>query len=67
MNKLIGIVLVAGGVALLVYGFQARDSLEARVSSVFQSSPRNKVTLLLAGGAACAVAGAAMILMGKSK
>jgi hypothetical protein len=67
MNKLIGIVLVAGGVVLLVYGFQARDSLEDRVSSVFNSSSRNKTTLFLAGGAAATVAGIAMIVLkGKS-
>lgn len=67
-TRLIGIALLAGGVVLLVYGFQARDSLGTRVSGVFSTSTREKVTLVLAGGAACAVAGAALILLrGRSK
>ena len=62
MNKFFGAVLVAAGVVLLVLGFQARDSMEARMSGVFSSSPRNRVTAMLAGGTACVVAGAAVIL-----
>jgi hypothetical protein len=65
MKQLIGIALLAGGIVLLVFGFQARDSIESRVSGVFNGSPSKKAAWQLVGGAACAVAGAALILMPK--
>jgi hypothetical protein len=68
MNKLIGIVLLAGGIVLLVNGFKARDSIESKVSQVFRGSPSDNAVWFLAGGAAATVAGAALILMpSKSK
>jgi uncharacterized membrane protein HdeD (DUF308 family) len=68
MKKVIGIVLLAGGVVLLVLGFQEKDSLQSRVSNVLEGSPGKKATWQLVGGTACAVAGAAVILMSsKSK
>lgn len=67
MNKLIGIALLAGGIVLLVNGFKAHDSVESQLSEVLRGSPSKNAVWLLAGGAACAVAGAALILMPSKK
>lgn len=63
MKKVIGIALVAGGIVLLVFGFQSKGSLESKFQETFRGSPGRKTTWLLAGGAACAAAGAALILL----
>lgn len=63
MKTLIGIILLAAGVALLVFGFQAKESNENKVAEFFQGSPKPKTTWLLAGGAAASVSGALLILL----
>jgi len=63
MKKIIGIVLLAGGVVLLVNGFRAKDSLESQLNQALRGSMSKNAIWLLAGGAACSVAGVALILM----
>jgi hypothetical protein len=50
MNKAIFIALLVGGIILIVFGINARDSLSSDVSRVFTGSPTNKAIFTLVGG-----------------
>jgi hypothetical protein len=63
MKKIIGISLLAGGIVLLVFGFQSKGSIESKFHETFRGAPSNKTTWLLAGGAACSAAGVALVLL----
>ena len=63
MKKVIGIALLAGGIVLLVFGFQSKNSIESKFKETFRGTPSNKTTWFLAGGAACTAAGVALILL----
>jgi len=60
MFKAIGLALVVGGIVLLVYGINASNSFSSNVSQSFTGKPTNNTVLLLAGGAAALIAGAAL-------
>jgi hypothetical protein len=63
VKRVIGIALLAGGIVLLVLGFQSKDSLESRWNQFINGSPNHKTTWFLVGGAACSAAGVALILL----
>jgi len=50
MNKAIFIALLVGGIILIVFGMNARDSLSSDVSRAFTGSPTNKAIFMLVGG-----------------
>lgn len=56
-GRIVGLVLVVIGAALLFYGIQAGDSLSSGFSKLFQGAPSNKSIWLLIAGALCAVVG----------
>jgi uncharacterized membrane protein HdeD (DUF308 family) len=60
MNKGIGIAMLVIGIALIVYGFNASDSVSSGVSRAFTGAPTNKTLWLLLGGIATAIVGAVM-------
>ena len=64
MKKAIGAAFIAGGVALLIFGFQAKDSLESKVTELVKGSPTDKTMWMIGGGAALCVAGLVLV-MGK--
>ena len=56
MNKAIGIALLAVGIALIIFGINASDSLGSDFSRFFTGHPTDKsMWLLLAGIAATAI------------
>jgi len=57
MNKAIFIALLVGGIILIIFGMNARDSLSSDVSRVFTGAPTNKAIFMLVGGAVAAVIG----------
>jgi len=63
MNKAIGLALLGVGIALLIYGSQASDSVSSSVSKFFTGKPTDKTVWLLLGGIAATVCGAVMALM----
>jgi len=63
MKKIIGVALLAGGIVLLVFGFQSKDSFESKANEFLKGSPSNRTTWFLVGGAACSAAGVALILL----
>ena len=65
MKKIIGIAFLAGGIIALVYGFQAKGSLESKLTETFTGSPSRNARWLLIGGAAAAAAGVGLILFRK--
>jgi len=65
MNKAIGLALLAVGIALLVYGINASDSVSSSVSRTFTGSPTNKTMWLLLGGTASVIVGGVLSLTGR--
>ena len=62
MNKALGFALLVGGIILVVYGLNAKDSITSDVSQALSGSPSNKALWLLVCGSAASVAGAVMVL-----
>jgi hypothetical protein len=67
MNRGIGIALLVVGIALIVYGFNASNSVSSDVSRTFTGAPTNKTMWLLLGGFAAAIVGAVMTLRGPGR
>lgn len=65
MKKAIGAACIAGGVALLIFGFQARDSLKDQANKLINGSPTNKTMWMIGGGAGLCVAGAVLVMAKK--
>jgi hypothetical protein len=57
MNKAIFIALLVGGIILIVFGINARDSLSSDISRVFTGSPTNKAIFMLVGGVVATLIG----------
>jgi hypothetical protein len=62
MNKPIGIALLVVGIALIVYGVNASNSVGSDFSRFFTGAPTNKSMWLLLGGIASSIVGAVMTL-----
>ena len=63
-NKIIAIVLVVVGLALLYFGINATDAPVEKVRETFTGDYSNQTMLYLIGGAAAAIGGVAMLLRG---
>lgn len=64
MNKIISLALLAGGIALVVFGLNASDSFSSDVSRFFTGSPTDKAVWMLIGGLVATVVGGMMLLRG---
>jgi hypothetical protein len=62
MNKAIGIALLVGGIALVVFGLNESNSLSSDVNRVFTGNPTDRAMWMLVGGGVAAVAGLVMTL-----
>jgi hypothetical protein len=49
-SSVLAIVLLAAGVALLIWGITASDSLSSETSELFQGAPSNKAIALMVVG-----------------
>jgi hypothetical protein len=67
MNKLIALVILAGGVVLVIYGISASESFSSDVSRFFTGSPTDKTIWLLIGGIVAVVIGLAGLLRGQKQ
>jgi hypothetical protein len=63
MNKAIGLVLLAVGIALIIYGIDASHSAASHVSRAINGSPTNRTLWFLIGGIASTVLGFVLTLM----
>jgi hypothetical protein len=61
MNKIVSLALLAGGIVLIVIGFNATNSFSSDVSRFFTGSPTDKAVWMLIGGILAAVVGLAML------
>ena len=62
MNKLVSLALLAGGIVLIVIGFNAINSFSSDISRFFTGSPTDKAVWMLIGGIVAAVFGLATLL-----
>ena len=56
-NKLIGLILLVGGIVLVIYGISASDSFTSDVSRFFTGSPTDKAIWMTIGGIAAIIVG----------
>lgn len=64
MNAAISLACVIGGIALVIFGINASQSLSSDISRFFTDSPTDKAIWMLVGGSVLAVIGLAGILRG---
>jgi hypothetical protein len=64
-NQIIGILLVALGLFLLVFGFNASQAPLDQLSEAFTGKYRDATMLYLVGGIIALVAGGALAMMGR--
>jgi hypothetical protein len=62
MNKAIGIALLVGGIALVIFGLNESNSLSSDVNRVFTGNPTDRAMWMMVGGGVAAVAGLVMTL-----
>jgi hypothetical protein len=62
MIKIVSLVLLVGGVALIIVGVDATNSFSSDVSRFFTGSPTNRAVWMLIGGVIAAFAGLTMML-----
>jgi hypothetical protein len=60
MIKALGIALLVVGVVLIIFGFNASDSVGSGVSRALTGTPTNKTLWFLLGGLASAIVGAVL-------
>ena len=65
MHKAIAVALIAVGVVLLVFGYDASQSISSEVSRVVTGSPSDRAMWLLGGGAAATAAGVVWLFVGR--
>jgi len=64
MNKAIFLAVLVGGVALLIFGIGASNSLGSDISRFFTGSPTDKAIWMLIGGVVLSIVGLAGLLRG---
>jgi hypothetical protein len=64
MNKAISLALLAGGIALIIYGINASNSVGSDFSRFFTGNPTDKTIWLLIGGIVATAIGAGGLLRG---
>jgi hypothetical protein len=57
MNKQIGIILLAAGIGLLLWGFNLSGSFSSRLARAFTGSPTDKTMIVLIAGGVSLVLG----------
>jgi hypothetical protein len=57
MNKTMSLALLAGGIVLLVFGYNAAQSTSSAFSRIFTGSPTNKAIWMIVGGTVACVVG----------
>ena len=67
MIRAIALAVLAGGIALTIYGINASNSFGSEVSKVFTGNPTDRAMGLLVGGVVMIVAGAIGVFAGGKK
>lgn len=56
-KKVIAVVLLVVGIALLIWGYNISQSVSGQLSQAFSGSPGDKAMVMYIGGAICAALG----------
>jgi hypothetical protein len=64
MNNLIGLAILAGGIVLLIFGFNESHSFSSDVTRFFTGNPTNRAIWMIAGGAAAVIIGLLITIRG---
>jgi hypothetical protein len=64
-NQIIGVLLVAVGIFLLIFGFNASQAPMDQLSEAFTGKFRDSTMLYLLGGVIAVVAGGALAMLGR--
>ena len=64
MNKILSLVLLAGGIVLIIFGVNASNSIGSDFSRLFTGSPTDKSIWFLIGGIVAALVGAGGLMRG---
>jgi hypothetical protein len=64
MNNIVGLAILAIGIVLLVFGFNASHSFSSDVSRAFTGNPTDKSIWLLVGGAVAVIVGLVVAVRG---
>ena len=67
MTRAISLGVLAGGIALTIYGVNASNSFGSEVSKVFTGNPTDRAMWLMGLGIAMIVAGAVSFFVGMKK
>jgi hypothetical protein len=67
MNKSISLAILAGGILLLIFGFNAYDSSSSDISRFFTGAATDKSIWMLVGGAVVTVLGLVGLSRGMKK
>jgi len=63
MNRVLGIIIIAAGIALIMYGIRASESFSSELSRFFTGSPTEKTIWLTLGGIALTGLGLAAVFI----
>ena len=64
MNRALSLAFLVGGIALVVFGVSASQSLGSDISRFFTGSPTDKAVWMLVGGLVLGITGLAGLLRG---
>lgn len=64
MTRMLSVAMLAAGIILLVFGFNASNSVGSDLSRLFTGSPTDKALWMLVGGAVLAVVGLVGLVRG---
>ena len=62
LNRIIGLVLIAGGAVVGWLGWEEKQSLGSKLSETFSGAPTDKATWMLVGAAVLVVVGVIAII-----
>lgn len=65
MNNIMGLAVFALGIVLLVFGFNASQSLSSDISRAFTGNPTDRSMWLIVGGAIAVVVGLLVAIKGR--
>jgi len=63
MNRVLGFIIIAAGVAFIIYGIRASESFSSDLSRFFTGSPTDKTIWLTLGGIALTGLGLAAVFV----
>ncbi len=67
MRNFSGLLVLAVGIVLVIWGINASQSTSSEISKIFTGAATNKAIYLIVGGAIAAAAGASIAFTGRGK